>query len=127
LVEDDWGIFNAGVAIAGVVTNAVSSLLRSKTGVGALKELNAISDTDNPRTVRPGENAENWFNKIIGGKDNAKPFGKGGPKAPKLWGEVPEGGRAYFRPNTSTNPAIEIYDVPGFPKSLKYHFPPKVK
>ncbi len=128
LVEADWNIANGVMAIAGVTLNAVKSLLPKppRIGVDAVEDLYAISDKANPATVRPGEDSLNWFNNIIGGEENALPHPfSNRPKAPKLYGEIPgaDGATAYYRPITGSNPAIEIKNMPRFPKHIKFHFP----
>jgi hypothetical protein len=124
------GIVTDSAAMIGSFTTIANTpkLLRRPTGVRALEELDAISEQGNGpdnRQVVPGEDAYDWFTRVINGEGNAKNYPNGGRYAPKLYGDVPEGGTAYYRPTTSSNPALEIRNVPGFPRYFKYHFPLK--
>ena len=124
LVESDWTILNGIVSVLGVGVDAAGGLLPKPPPARTPADLYAISDGANPATVRSGDDAFGWFTDILGGEDKALPFLPKKPKAPTLYGDVPGGGTAYYRPITSSgNPALEFKNVPGLPNKIKFHFP----
>jgi len=92
-------------------------------GRAALDDLYARSRPGRGWDVRevPGEDPVEWFNRIA---NRIRPHHDPALAAQgALEGEIPGGGRIYFRPITSTNPAIDTIGVPGYHINWKYHFP----
>ncbi len=112
-------------AAGGALGYGISRLSGPTTGRAAIAELcqmctQAKGAGPNILTAPEGENPVNWFSRIIGGSEPT-PFqinqGTG------MIGNVPGGGEAILRLQTSSNPAISFRDVPGIPRDLKIHFP----
>jgi RHS repeat-associated protein len=94
------------------------------TGRAALDDLYARSRPGRRWDVRevPGEDPQEWFQRIA--IDIIPHHDPALAAQGALEGTIPGGGRIQFRPITSTNPAIDTIDVPGYPTNWKYHFPP---